>query len=85
MASSSQSVEPMKTINLDQLALVTGGMQWQQFRRSSNVEDARGMSPGQASRAFPGGGGGSNGPVDRSPGSLADQAGINNIGRNQGR
>jgi hypothetical protein len=69
----------MKTISLEQLALVTGGMQWGHFPRSSNVEDARGMSPGQASRAWPGGGGGGGGAADRSPGSLADQAGINSM------
>ena len=56
-------------------------MQWGHFPRSSNIEDARGMTPGQAARAFPGGGGGGAGPVNTSPGSLADQAGVNNIGR----
>jgi hypothetical protein len=31
----------MKHIADDALAAVTGGMQWEQFRRSTNVEDRR--------------------------------------------
>lgn len=31
----------METIASDDLAAVTGGMQWENFRRSTNVEDRR--------------------------------------------
>lgn len=31
----------MKSIGDEELSAVTGGMQWQKFRRSTNVEDRR--------------------------------------------
>lgn len=31
----------LATIDLDQLAAISGGMKWQDFRRSTNIEDRR--------------------------------------------
>jgi len=62
---------------------VSGGMQWESFPRSSNIEDARGMNPSQAAQAFPpgGGGGGGGGGAQPGGGSLGNQLGIDRIGQ----
>ncbi len=62
-----------------ELAAITGGMQWGGFPRSTNVEDVRGMSPGQAERAFPNTGGGPLPPTQ--PGDLGSQLGRERVGR----
>jgi hypothetical protein len=62
-----------------ELDAIVGGMQWGHFPRSSNVEDVRGMSPGQAASAFPNSGGG---PLPATaPGDLGSQLGRERIGR----
>ena len=68
----------MKTIDLEQLASVTGGMKWEDFRPSENVEDRRGLTPRQSMRvksppapALP--------PLVRQPGDLSSQAGLDDI------
>jgi len=70
----------MKTIKLDELATVTGGMKWEDFRPSENVEDRRGLSPRESMRVrspapapLP--------PIVRTPGDLSSQAGVDDIKR----
>jgi hypothetical protein len=41
LALASQRAPRMKYIGDEELAAVTGGMQWEKFRRSNNVEDRR--------------------------------------------
>ena len=72
--------DSFETISALDLGGVVGGMQWESFPRSSNIEDARGMTPGQASRAFPGGGGGG-GQDPGGGGALGQQLGIDRIGQ----
>ena len=68
----------MKVIDLDALAAVSGGMQWEQMRPSTNVEDRRDWTPAQTRRAkieyLPE-------PVvgPRTPGDLPSQAGLDDI------
>ncbi|HSN25141.1 MAG TPA: hypothetical protein VLT45_02615, partial [Kofleriaceae bacterium] len=38
----------MKNIADEELARVTGGMRWQDFRPSTNIEDRRGLTPWQS-------------------------------------
>jgi bacteriocin-like protein len=68
----------MKTIDDNDLAAVTGGMKWEQFRPSTNIEDRRGLSPRESMRVksppappLP--------PLTRSPGDLSHQAGLDDI------
>lgn len=70
----------MKTNQLDRadLAAVRGGMNTDGFRRSTNIEDRRGMSPEDSLRArtppvapLP--------PLIRRPGDLSSQAGLDDI------
>jgi len=70
----------MKTNQLDSvdLAAVRGGMNTDGFRRSTNIEDRRGMSPEDSLRAesppvapLP--------PLTRTPGDLSSQAGLDDI------
>jgi hypothetical protein len=69
---------PMKTIDLDSLAAVTGGMKWEDFPESTNVEDRRGLSPRESMRVksppappLP--------PLVRTPNDLSHQAGLDDI------
>lgn len=65
------------TIDPAQLAAVTGGMQWEQFRPSENVEDRRGESarasrqPAPRVAPLP--------PIVRTPGDLSSQAGLDDL------
>jgi hypothetical protein len=68
----------MKTIDVDTLATVTGGMKWEDFRPSENVEDRRGLSPRESMRVrsrpappLP--------PLTRTPDDLPHQAGLDDI------
>ena len=68
------------TIDLAALATVHGGMKWEQFRPSENVEDRRHLSRRESMRIrpqvappLP--------PLQRSPGDLPSQAGLDDIGR----
>lgn len=68
----------MTNISRRILAAVTGGMKWQQFRRSTNVEDRRGLSPWQSTHVqsplpppLP--------PLQRTPNDLSHQAGLDDI------
>jgi len=70
----------MKHIPIEELAAVHGGFKWQDLRPSENVEDRRGMTPRESTRApspaappLP--------QVPRSPGDLPSQLGIDDIGR----
>ena len=70
----------MTNIDLDDLATVTGGMKWEQFPASTNVEDRRGLSPRESMRVksppappLP--------PLVRTPGDLSSQAGLDDIGK----
>jgi hypothetical protein len=70
----------MTSIDLDDLATVTGGMQWEQFRPSTNVEDRRGLTPRESMRVksppaprIP--------PLVRTPGDLSSQAGLDDIAK----
>lgn len=68
----------MKTIDLDQLAKVGGGMKWDDFRLSTNVEDRRGLSRRESmhvkSRPAP-----PLPPLVRTPGDLSSQAGLDDL------
>lgn len=70
----------MDTIDVDLLAGVCGGMKWEQFRPSTNIEDRRGMSRYQSMHAH-------SPPapplprLTRSPGDLPSQAGLDDVGR----
>ena len=66
-------------IDLAALANVHGGMKWEQFRPSENVEDRRHLSRRESMRVpvripppLP--------PLQRSPGDLPSQAGLDDIG-----
>ena len=68
----------MKTIDLDDLAAATGGMKWQDFRPSMNIEDRRGLTPRESMRVksppalpLP--------PLTRTPNDLSHQAGLDDI------
>ena len=68
----------MKTIDDEVLASVSGGMRWQDFRESTNVEDRRGMTPWQSMHvksppAAP------LLPLHRTPNDLSHQAGLDDI------
>lgn len=68
----------MQNIDLAELAGVVGGMKTDGFRRSTNIEDRRGMSledslraPTQPGPALP--------ALVRRPGDLSSQAGLDDI------
>ena len=70
----------MQSIDRSQLLSVTGGMRWDQFRPSTNVEDDRGLTPEQSM----------NRPMTfappikypaRTPNDLPHQAGLDDIGK----
>ena len=68
----------MTNIDLETLSTVTGGMRWQDFRPSTNVEDRRGLTPAQSRRVptppvapLP--------PLTRTPDDLSHQAGLDDI------
>ncbi len=68
----------MKPIDLATLATVHGGMKWEEFRPSENVEDRRGMTRRESMRVksppaapLP--------PLTRTPGDLSSQAGLDDI------
>ncbi len=68
----------MKTIKNEQLAAVTGGMKWEEFRPSTNVEDRRGLTRWQSMHVkatppppLP--------PLVRTPNDLSHQAGLDDI------
>lgn len=70
----------MTNIDLETLATVTGGMKWEDFRRSTNVEDRRGLTPSQSRHVksppaapLP--------PLTRTPNDLSHQAGLDDIGK----
>jgi hypothetical protein len=69
--------DQVDTIDLGELATVSGGMQWEQFRPSENVEDRRGASPREgrqpAPRMAP------LPPIVRTPGDLPSQAGLDDL------
>jgi hypothetical protein len=67
-------------LSLAELAAVCGGMKWEDFRPSENVEDRRGLSPRESMRVrpqmpppLP--------PLQRTPGDLSSQAGLDDIKR----
>jgi hypothetical protein len=68
----------MKTIDLETLVTVNGGMRWEDFPESANVEDRRGLTPRQSMRVksppappLP--------PLVRTPNDLSHQAGLDDI------
>lgn len=68
----------MQHIDDDVLATVSGGMRWQDFPASQNVEDRRGMTPYQSMHVksppaapLP--------PLQRTPDDLSHQAGLDDI------
>ena len=68
----------MKHIDEDELATVSGGMRWEDFRPSTNIEDRRGMTPYQSMHVksppaapLP--------PLQRTPDDLSHQAGLDDI------
>lgn len=68
----------MTNIDPEALAAVSGGMKWQEFRPSTNVEDRRGMSRWQSMHArshpappLP--------PLTRTPNDLSHQLGLDDI------
>ena len=68
----------MQNIEKDELAGVSGGMRWEDFRPSENVEDRRGMTPYQSMHVksppaapLP--------PLQRTPDDLSHQAGLDDI------
>ena len=68
----------MTNIDLETLSTVTGGMNWADFRRSTNVEDRRGLTPSQSRHVksapvapLP--------PLTRTPNDLSHQAGLDDI------
>lgn len=68
----------MEDIENDLLAGVHGGMRWEHMRPSTNIEDRRHMSPRESMRArspaaepLP--------PLQRSPGDLSSQAGLDDL------
>ena len=78
VARSLHDLDAMKDLDRSALAHVTGGMNIDQFPRSENVEDRRGMSAKDSMRAkspavapLP--------PLVRTPGDLSSQAGLDNI------
>ena len=65
---------------IDDLAAVTGGMKWQDFRPSTNIEDRRGLTPRESMRVqsspappLP--------PLVRTPNDLSHQLGLDDIGK----
>lgn len=75
---------PVKTLALDTLAGIHGGMRWEDLPPSTNVEDRRGLSPRESMRvrspAVP-----PMRPEPRTPGDLPSQLGIDDIGRRRRR
>ena len=75
------------SIDLNELSTVHGGMRWEDFRPSENVEDRRHLSPRESMRIrpqipppLP--------PLERTPGDLSSQAGLDdipNLGRRRRR
>ena len=70
----------MKTINPEELVTVTGGMKWQDFRESTNIEDRRGLTRYQSMHVksppappLP--------PLVRTPNDLSHQLGLDDIGK----
>jgi len=68
----------MKTINIDALVTVAGGMRWEDLPPSENVEDRRGMSRRESMRQ--------RSPVlpppvvgPRTPGDLPSQIGLDDL------
>lgn len=68
----------MKTIDPEQLVTATGGMRWEDFRESTNVEDRRGLTryqsmhvKSQPAPPLP--------PLVRTPNDLSHQAGLDDI------
>ena len=68
----------MEDISKEVLAAVHGGMRWEDMPRSENVEDRRGMTPRESMSArsprvapLP--------PLQRSPGDLSSQAGLDDM------
>ena len=68
----------MTSISRRILAAVAGGMKWQQFRRSTNIEDRRGLSRWESLHVqsplpppLP--------PLTRTPNDLSHQAGLDDI------
>ena len=68
----------MKPIDLEELVTVTGGMRWEDFPPSTNVEDRRGLTPYQSMHVksppappLP--------PLVRTPNDLSHQAGLDDI------
>jgi hypothetical protein len=68
----------MQHIDDDELATVSGGMRWEDFPESQNVEDRRGMTRYQSMHAksapaapLP--------PLQRTPDDLSHQAGLDDI------
>jgi hypothetical protein len=83
LARASHPVSAMESIERTHLAAVTGGMRWDQFRRSDNIEDDRELTPEQSM----------NRPVSlapplkygpRTPNDLPHQAGLDDIGKSAG-
>ena len=72
--------DDFESISALDLGGVTGGMQWDSFPRSGNIEDARGMNVAQASRAFPSGGADGGGQAPGG-GNLGNQLGLDRIGQ----
>ncbi len=68
----------MKRLEADHLATVCGGMQWKQFRPSTNVEDRRGLTRWQSLHVHP-----TPPPplprLVRTPGDLSSQLGLDDI------
>ena len=73
--------QDVESISGVELTGVVGGMQWDSFPRSGNIEDARGMNVNQAARAFPDGGGGGGGQQPGGGGALGNQLGLDRIGQ----
>lgn len=68
----------MKTIKPEQLVTATGGMKWENFRESTNIEDRRGLTRWQSMHVksppappLP--------PLVRTPNDLPHQAGLDDI------
>lgn len=70
-------IKEVQTIDVRELATVSGGMQWEQFRPSENVEDRRGFSPRENRQASP-----RVAPLPslvRTPGDLSSRAGLDDL------
>ena len=73
-------MKPVTPLGRTALAAVHGGMKWEDFRQSTNVEDYRQLTPRQRMRLRPA-------PVaplpplHRTPGDLSSQAGLDDMNR----